>query len=221
MRDRIERHVGFLKTTALGGVVFLLPLIVVGWLVGQAAYFVWLAVDAVREPLDSVLPFHSATSYTLLLLASLALVVLSCFGAGLLARRSIGKWFTGQAERYLLMLFPRYAVFKDQLTGNLGEGETRGRLKPVFVRWQGADRIGMEVERDRDAVTVYLPTAPDPWTGEVVVLPTQSVQEFRGDVGEVMATFEQLGRGTQRYLAMNPPKKLVADRNSDTVPPTE
>lgn len=205
MRDHVERHFGFLKTTALGGVVFLLPLIIVGWLVGQAAYFVWVALDAAREPLEGWLPFHSATSYALLLLASLGVVLGACFLSGLVARRSLGRWFTERAERYLLLLFPRYAVFKDQLTGNLGSEFARGRLTPVVARLAEADRLGVEVERTDAGVTVYLPTAPDPWTGEVVVLPASRVTPFEADIGELMAAFEQLGRGTQAFVALTKP----------------
>ena len=132
MRDQVEQHFGFLKTTLLGGVVFLLPLIVVGALLAQAGQIVWGIVDAVRrEPGTMVaLPAGAHSDWATPCSwsprsGSLSADLLRC--RGLVARRSIGRWFTGQAERYLTMLFPRYSVFKDQLTGNLGGEIARGR----------------------------------------------------------------------------------------------
>lgn len=193
MRQQVERHIGFFKTTAIGGVVFLLPLIVVGALLGQVGYLAWQAAEAINP----YLPFHETAGLIGLFAATVAGLVALCFFCGMLARRSLGRWFTGQAERYLAMLFPRYAVFKDQLTGNLGTGS----LRPVVAKIGPWTRIAVEVERDDAAgVTVYLPSSPDPWTGTIAVVPPEAVTPIEGDFGDVMATFEKLGRGTGRYV---------------------
>lgn len=203
MRQQVQRHFGFLRTTLLGGVVFLLPLAVVGWLLAQGVQILWAVVSAVQTYLaehpDDVKAFTQldAGSYWLLLAAAVVLLIGICFVAGMIARRSLGQWFTTRAERYLLMLFPRYAVFKDQLTGNLG-GAT---LKPAVVRIGPQTRIGMEVERDATGrVTVYLPGSPDPWTGTVAIVEAENLTPIEGEFIDVMTTFEQLGRGVGKYL---------------------
>lgn len=180
--------------------MFLLPLIVVGALVGQAAVVVWGVVSALQEYLrDNQQTIGQyvvlgPALYATTLAVAVALLVLACFVAGLFARRKLGRWFTERAERYLMMLFPRYAVFKDQLTGNLGEGT----LRPVSVVVGGVRRIGMEVERGADGlVTVYLPTAPDPWSGALGLFEPEEVTPVDREAGEVMAAFERLGRGLQ------------------------
>lgn len=204
MKRHVDKHFGFLKTTLIGGLVFLLPIAVVGWLLAQVGQIVWHAFSAVQEFLkehegDAIGSYAELSSgeYLMLFALSLGLMLSVCFLAGLIARRSLGKWFSERAERYLSMLFPRYAVFKDQLAGNLG----KGTLKPVIAQVGPWTRIGVEVERDRShGVTVYLPSSPDPWTGTVTVVPPEAVTPIEGDFGDVMATFEQLGRGTSRYL---------------------
>lgn len=198
----MKRHFGFLKTTLLGGVVFLLPLIVVGALLAQAGQIVWRIVETVRdnELLAAYLPFHTPAGYALLVAAAIGVVVGLCFLCGLLARRSLGRWFTGKAERYLTMLFPRYAVFKDQLTGNLGGEIARGGLRPVVARVGPLTKLGVEVERDGlGRVTVYLPCSPDPWTGDVVILSDAEVTPLDAEFIDVMTSFEQLGRGVLRH----------------------
>lgn len=203
MRKHVERRLGFFKTTALGGVVFLLPLIVVGALLAQAGQIVWGVVDAVRNnpAVTSALPVHTPAGYAALVAATIAGLVAICFACGMLARRSLGRWFTNRAERYLTMLFPRYAVFKDQLTGNLGGEIARGGLRPVVAKVGPVTRLGVEVERGADGrVTVYLPSAPDPWTGSVVILSADEVSPVEAEFVDVMTTFEKLGRGTSAFV---------------------
>lgn len=200
MRKHVVRHFGFLKTTLLGGVVFLLPLIVVGALLAQAGQIVWGVVETLRKNDDftAYVPVHTPMGYAALVAASIGVLIGLCFVCGVLARRSLGRWFTEKAERYLTMLFPRYAVFKDQLTGNLGGGT----LKPLLAKIGPSTRIGMEVERDAHGnVTVYLPSAPDPWSGTVEIVSERDVSPISAEYIDVMTSFEQLGRGTARFVA--------------------
>lgn len=218
MQRRFGRFFSFLRTTVIGGVVFLLPLAAVGWLLGQAMQIGWGVVSAVQQYLadhegDAIGAYAQlgAGTYALLLVASLVLIIGVCFVAGMVARRSLGQWFSERAERYLSMLFPRYAVFKDQLTGNLGTGS----LRPVLARIGPWTRIAVEVERDPAAgVTLYLPSSPDPWTGTVALVPPDAVTPIEGDFGEVMATFERLGRGTSQFVppANGDPNQSAAGR---------
>lgn len=206
VRQRVQKHFGFLVTTAIGGVVFLLPLVVVGALLAEGWQIaLWIAsAISVPEWLKPVMP-DSIGDYAIDVLIGVAAVVAICFLCGVLATRRIGQWFTGQAEGYLTFFFPRYVVFKEQLASNLGGERAGGQLKPVRVRVGPIDQFGMEVERDaNDAhpegeVVVYLPSAPDPWSGRVVIVPADDVTPIDADPGDFLAIFEKLGRDTIKY----------------------
>lgn len=206
MNARVKHSFGFLKTTAIGGVFFLLPVVVVGVLLGQLARVVWAVSAAVVEHLPEQLPL----AYTTIVAIALALIVLLCFAAGVVARRRMAKRFSESIEKYVLMMFPRYAILKEQLTGNIGGDVLRNELQSVLVRMPGHTRLGFEVERCSDepdaagvvrgSVTVFLPGSPDPWSGQVVILQAHNVERIASPFGETVATFEQLGRGSQRLL---------------------
>ena len=208
MKEKVSHSFGVLKTTAIGGIFFLLPLIVVGALVGQMLQ----VVVVVAKSVHTYLPVKSPAGYSFLLAATMLLMLLLCFAAGLVAKRSLGKRFTESVEKYLLMLFPRYAIFKEQLTGNIGGEVLHNQLKPVIVSMPEGKRLGMEVERsgssDTDGsavegngwVTVFLPGSPDPWSGSVVVVAMSRVQHLEIPFSEAIATAEQLGRGSLRLL---------------------
>ncbi len=214
MKDRVSHSFGVLKTTAIGGIFFLLPLVVVGALVGQTLQIVWAVAQAVHK----YLPVKSPAGYSLLLTAAILVLLLLCFAAGVAAKRSIGKRFTESVEKYLLMLFPRYAIFKEQLTGNIGGEVLHNQLKPVLLSMPEGKRLGMEVERSESCetpsntgqntgqntgwATVFLPGSPDPWSGTVVIVELSRVQRLEIPFTEAIATVEQLGRGSLRLIEM-------------------
>lgn len=188
-----SRVLRFLRTTAIGGIFFLLPLTVVGMLLGQVVSVIWTASGAV----SGYLPEETPLGYALLFLSGIAILVLLCFAAGIVASRAVGRKFTATTEKYLLMLFPRYAIFKEQLSGNIGGTEFHNTMNPVLFSCIDYDRIAMEIERKGDRVTLFLPGSPDPWSGTVVVADAAKVKPLSANFGDAMATFEQLGRRTQ------------------------
>ena len=97
---------GFLKTTAIGGLFFLLPLIVLGALVGQVVPI----IRAVTESLHTFVKVDTPSGIALLVGVAILIIVLACFVAGVLARRSIGQKLNLLFEKNISMLFPRYTI---------------------------------------------------------------------------------------------------------------
>jgi uncharacterized membrane protein len=194
----MKQSFGFLKTTGIGGVIFLLPLVFIGILVGQVVQVVLV----IAEGLSGVIPAKTPAGIALLILAAVALLILACFTAGIIARRTIGRRLSRFIERHVTFFFPRYAIFKDQMAGSIGGEECRPDLRPVVVRFDDSTRIAFEVERNAQGlVTVFLPGAPDPWAGSVVQMSADRVDPLHAEFSDVMATFEKLGRESTKILA--------------------
>lgn len=193
----LERF-GFLKTTAIGGLIFLLPLIVIGALLGQVIQIVLTVATVLGE----WLPIDTPTEWALVVALALAVVVALCFLAGLAARRSFARRFSQLIEKNLLLFFPRYAIVREQMTGNFCGEIAPTRLKPVLVEFDDAQRIAFEVDRTDDGpVAVYLPGAPDPWSGEINYVASARVAPLDLEFSQALATFEQLGRNSAHILA--------------------
>jgi uncharacterized membrane protein len=196
----MKQSIGFLRTTAIGGMIFLLPLVFVGILVGQVVQVVLVIAKA----LEGFVPVKTPLGITLIIVASIAILVFMCFAAGIIARRTIGKRLSQFVERNITFFFPRYTIFKDRMAGSIGGDEIRPDLKPVLARFDDAAKIAFEVERsDEGIVTVFLPGAPDPWSGSVVQMDADRVEPLEADFSDVMATFEKLGRESTKIIAGN------------------
>ncbi len=207
MRRHLERPVGFLRSTAIGGIIFLLPLIVVGWLLGKAGSVVYMIAIFLRDTLD----IHTAYGYSVTFAAAVAVTVLACFAAGVAARMALAKKISGAAEKHLTMLFPRYSIYKDQVAGGIGGDLAGDRMKAIMVEVAGVHRPAVEIERANDGtVTVYFPNSPDPWSGTIGFMPSEKVLRLEVDFGEFIAIFERLGRDAYPLIR----SRTVASANS-------
>lgn len=191
----------FVRTTAIGGILFLLPLIVVGALIGQVVPIVL----TIAKGLGTILPEAVKTvgGISLLILLAIGVVVMLCFAAGVLARISFSRSVSESIEKKLVLLFPRYAIIKDQMVDTIGGDHAKPQMKPVLVHYEGMKRIAFETERSDDLrmVTVYLPGSPDPWAGFVAMFDTAQVKPLQADFGDAVATCELLGRGAKDLMA--------------------
>ena len=189
-----KRFINFLKTTAIGGLLFLLPLIVLGALIGQIAPI----VISIASALNKNIPVKTPTGFAILVGLSIAIVLLLCFAAGMFARWSLGMKISTAFEKKLALFFPRYSILKDQMADTIGGNETRPQMKPVLVAFDEYQRIAFETERDevQGLATIYLPGSPDPWSGKAVIVKLDRINRLDADFGHAAATCEQVGRGS-------------------------
>lgn len=205
---RASNFIKFLKTTAIGGLIFLLPLIVIGALIGQIAPIVMSIATSLAKVLPSF--FKTPSGIGLLIALTIGVILLLCFGAGILARRSFIQRLGSAFEKQLAFFFPRYTILKDQMADSIGGEENRPQMKPVLIRFNDVMRIGFETERcdAQNLVTVYLPGSPDPWAGKTVIVDSGRVEPLKTEFGDAVATCEQVGRGSIKLIADLPQRSV-------------
>ncbi len=164
----------FVKTTALGGAIFLLPFAAMLVVVVKAGK---MAVDSVT-PLAEKLPYPRGEVVIAVYVVGSLLLVLVAFVAGLLTRSlSIEKDAVSFLEDKVLNKLPPYVAvrkYTDRLAGL--EAKTNEDLKPVLVRTHNGWQLGFLADALNDGqVAVFMPGAPDPSSGVVqIVTPTTS-----------------------------------------------
>jgi len=193
-----------LKTTLVGGLVFLLPLIVILAVLGQALALVAKAA----APILAAIPPGQIGGVAIGTVAAILLLLLICFGAGLLARAAVGRVWSASFEDKLHAIYPRYTVIKGMTQELRGDGG-RGQLKAVLVSFDDHQAIGYEVERSADGrVVVFLPGAPDPWTGNLAIVAPERVEAMAANVKQVNKSLTGIGTGLAGLLdAMEPTRR--------------
>ncbi|MGI9243712.1 MAG: hypothetical protein ACR2RV_23145, partial [Verrucomicrobiales bacterium] len=93
-RRKPQRPLGFAKTTALGALLIVAPVGIIGFSIWQVTKL----VKGLLGPIFGTLPFDSTTIRVLILIGALLLVVLICYFTGALVRTRWGKRLRGWAE---------------------------------------------------------------------------------------------------------------------------
>jgi uncharacterized membrane protein len=108
--------VQFFLSTAIGGVLFLLPVVIMGVVLFKAAGIMMI----VATPMADFIPVDSIGGVALANILALLLVILLCFLAGLVARHALAGKVVGQLESKVLVNVPVSKII--EITENFGYG---------------------------------------------------------------------------------------------------
>ena len=190
-----KSHLSFVKTTIIGGAVFLVPLMFLIFILGKAIGYMMI----IAEPLANWLPVDTLGGVALAnLLAVLAVIVVS-FIAGLVARHTMAGGLIKNLETRVLVKIPGYTMIKGIKSGfDASESE---KMKPIAVQLGSAERIALEIEKLADGRSmVYIPSAPSAWSGITQILPADQITYLDVPVTKIMELTEQFGHGADTVL---------------------
>lgn len=183
--------VDVLKSTLIGGVLFLLPLVVMIVIVEKALQIA-TKVFAPLAPLLGDRPILGVSAATL---GSLVALLLLCLVAGVFARTLVAQRFVDFLEGSILGRIPVYGILKSTAEGIAGI-ENDESMKPVVVRLDDNLVIGLMTaeEEGKDLVAVYLPGAPTPISGSVIYAERERVTPLEATTVEAFAAMKKIGR---------------------------
>jgi uncharacterized membrane protein len=177
-------------------VIFLIPLGVVSILAGK----VFQIISKIAVVISDILPFETIAGIAVVNLVAMVLIVILCFFAGRLARSHIGEKITASVESKMYALVPRYAFIKSMTAALSEDCQDENLLKPIWVKFDDYSQIAFEVTRDaKDMVTIYLPGAPDPWSGSIVHVEPGRVEPLDAEFRDVIKSLRKVGIDTTKY----------------------
>jgi uncharacterized membrane protein len=189
----------FLKTTIIGGLLFLLPLALIVFILGYAVTTVTKALQPISKSLGLDRMVGDLGGVGVATLGALVLLVLVSFVAGIIARTTLGGRFTGWLE-HKLQGFPQYRLLKGMAQGVV-HVETKSDLKPALIDIGGGWQLGFVLEALQNGwVAVFLPLAPSGVSGNVVYLAADRVRPLGITMGEAMGIVNSIGVGSAKVL---------------------
>ena len=185
----------FLKTTIMGGLLVLFPLI--------ACLFVILKIGELLtsfiKPLLSFVPQTRLIGVAVADVASVLILILLCFIAGLFMKTSLGGVLGTRVSR-LLDKIPGYNVFVRVSRIVFDRDDASGT--PVVVQRGENRQLGfMMEETDTEELTIFFPDAPGLFSGTVEIVKASNVQRLNISAGQVARVIASFGVGTSTLLA--------------------
>jgi uncharacterized membrane protein len=185
------------KTTVLGGLIFLLPIAVLGYIVGKIV----ATAQKLAEPISEKLHVSSVAGVSsTIIIAVVGLFVVS-FLAGLFARTRIAQQTVKELETHLLGRVPAYGLLKS-LGTDIVSPEQESERRVVLVRFDDAWQLAIKVNTAGEGshTVVFLPDSPTPQSGTVMIVESSRVHETDIPLRKAMSVLAVRGMGLHDAL---------------------
>ncbi|MEM7463614.1 MAG: DUF502 domain-containing protein [Pseudomonadota bacterium] len=189
---------GFLKTTIIGGILFLVPFAVLAVVLGK----VFPIAQKLVAPLADFIPFDSIIGLNVPIALTSALILLLCFGVGLLAKTRIAKYLVNRLENSVMRKIPGYELLQSISADVAGVGGKDGH-RVVLVRFDDAWQFGLKIDEISGGklVAVFIPDSPTPQTGAMMMVEADRVRPTNIPIASLFACLTHRGNGLRKLLS--------------------
>lgn len=194
---RVQR---FLRTTLIGGVVALAPLTLIillfRWVINLIGRSLTPLVNTIMQDPDPN-PYIKFAIYLL----TFSAILLFFFIIGLIVRTRLSLFLNRAEDRYFLKI-PGYKLAKETVQQFFGKN--RSFFKEVVlvdIFNSGALMTGFITDDQGDIISVFVPTGPNPTSGNIYHLQNERVLRTTASVDVGMKTIISCGAGSAEVFA--------------------
>ena len=186
----------FIGNTIVGGILFLVPIIVLLAILGKAHKI----TSRLVVPLAERMPFESIVGFSTPRFMAVAVIVLFCFLAGLLAKTALARRSVNKLEGSLLSKIPGYTLVKGMVESVAGTDVGLAR-EVVLARIEDAWQVGIVIERiEPGYAAVFIPDPPDPRAGSMYILTEDRFKVVDLPMGKAFDLVRGAGKGSGTLL---------------------
>ena len=194
----IKKLKSFFWTSVLGGVVVILPVAIL------FGVFNWIFkfVTNLIQPLTNIIVTTAETRVLIAQIIVIGIILGACFFVGVLVRTRIGKFIFMFIENKLFKIAPGYTLVKEtvlQLLGNRKAPYSHVVLAQIFCN--DTYMTGFVTDESSDGIyTVFVPTGPNPTSGNIYHLRKEYVHIVDVSVEAAMQSIISCGAGSSKLI---------------------
>jgi len=192
-----KRFGEFLKTTLLGGLFVLLPVLLLYLLLAETLPL----VIALATPIADLFPKGTFDRLNFPVLIALILLVGASFVIGLGLRSAAGRRIGGWIEQNALGRLPAYSALKGLTKGFVGAKEGAAFKAAILVSPDGERELAYVIEDHGDGqLTVLVPWSPAAFAGSVKIVSQDRVELVDTNLGDFTRVLSHWGVGVRDLL---------------------
>lgn len=185
-----------IKATFLGGILFLAPLILLLVLLEKG----FSIIQKITNPIVSHFPKVKVLGLAIEEIVAISIIVIVCFAAGLIAKTTYAQRLIHRLEDGILSFVPGYSFMKN-MNENIMGFESNQDLKVIMVPTDAGWQFAFLIEQiDENNFAVFIPDAPNPWSGSVVFVEKHNIKEVEISQKQALACIRKLGYGSKELL---------------------
>ena len=194
----MKRVKKFAYTTLLGGVVVIMPAVIL------TMVFIWLfnlILDLV-QPLADLVSLGTNLTGIVASLIAIGIILMVCFLVGLFVKTRVGNFLHEFVEREVLKRIPGYRVLREIIQHFVGESDLPfSSVVLISPFGTGAWMTGFVTDNsNKNFVTVFVPTGPNPTSGNIYHVKRSEVVNVEASVEDGMQTVIGCGVGSSRFF---------------------
>ncbi|NQV33033.1 MAG: DUF502 domain-containing protein [Phycisphaeraceae bacterium] len=194
----MKRLKNFFKSALIGGLLVILPLGI------MFAIVVWIfnQVHKAIGPLTRKIMEQSTMQAIVADILVIGLIITACFVVGVLVRTRLGKWIYLTLENSFLKKAPGYSLIKETVFQFLGNKQSPFS-SVALVKIYGNDTLVSAFITDtheNGMSTVFVPTGPNPTSGNIFHLDSKYVFPVDIPVEDAMRSIISCGAGSSRMI---------------------
>lgn len=187
----------YIRATLLGGIAAVLPLalviIVFRWIIGL--------VEKYLGPIVEMFPTESRYLPLAIYLILIVGILISFFTIGVIIETRIGKFFTSVLEKKYLMKIPGYRIARETVMQFFGKNKSFfSQVVLVNLFNTGTLMTGFITEDQGEILTVFVPTGPNPTSGNIYHVSRDQVLITGTTVDNGMKTIISCGAGSSEIF---------------------
>jgi uncharacterized membrane protein len=196
-----KRLRNFFRTTLIGGVVALAPLTLIillfRWMINLIGRTLTPVVDRlIQDPNPD--PYIKLAIYILTFVA----ILLFFFIIGIIVRTRTFRFLNRAEDRYLLKI-PGYRLAKETVQQFFGKKRSFFReVVLVDIFNSGVLMTGFITDDQGEIITVFVPTGPNPTSGNIYHMPKDRVLKTSATVDTGMKSIISCGAGSDQVFAL-------------------
>jgi len=181
------------RTTIAGGIVFLLPIIVVVFLLEKG----FELARRVAHPLTDAIGLETIGGVAVGTIVTIALMVLIAYLAGLIARTKAGERIFGLLEKTILGVIPQMRMARGFVESF--DPEKASKIEVVLVPTDAGWCLGFVLEKpEGDWWSVFVPGAPQWTSGSVVYAHSEQVRHSGMTFPQAIMLMRRCGAGSEK-----------------------
>lgn len=185
--------------TSLNGIIFILPTIIILFLLSLIFKFVFNIVS----PISSLLDKNGEKNELIINILALLILFALIFIIGLFTRNSRGKRSFKKFENKYLLQIPLYSTVKETIAQFSGIKKMPfSQVVLVDAYNTGVMLTGFVTETAAEGIyTVFVPTAPNPMNGNIYHVPAAQLRFLDIEPEKAMRSIVGMGTGSSHLFA--------------------
>ena len=195
----MEQIKNFLSTSLLGGLVVILPTVIMFFLL---RWLLTLVTGAI-QPLTTLVVTRLQLQEILADALVIAIILGTCFAVGVFVRTRLGSFLYSTVENRILKVAPGYSLIKETVVQILGSSRKSLFSSVALVQLFGNETLASAFITDRHidgSYTVFVPTGPNPTSGNIFHLRAEYVHPVNVPIEAALKSIISCGVGSTKLI---------------------